>query len=57
MKTSASLQPQEEGLVIIEWILIVGAIIVPAVSMIYQILVALEHYYAINSWVVSLPFP
>jgi Flp pilus assembly pilin Flp len=41
----------------IEWVLLLGVIIVPMTAVIFAIVTALQPYYSINSWVVSLPFP
>jgi hypothetical protein len=55
--TKITMHDETSGVVIVEWILILCVIILPAVALIFEILVALEHFYSVNSWVISLPFP
>jgi hypothetical protein len=47
----------DEGLATLEWMLIIGAIVVPAAVVVYQIMRALGEFYAFNSWLIALPFP
>jgi hypothetical protein len=50
-------EPGDAGLATLEWILLIGAIVVPAAFVIYEIMRALGEFYAFNSWVIALPFP
>ena len=51
------LEDPEGAQATIEWVLLLGVIIVPMTAVIFAIVTALQPYYSINSWVVSLPFP
>ena len=51
------LRDSEGAQATIEWVLLLGVIIVPMAALIFAIMAALQPYYSINSWVVSLPFP
>ena len=45
------------GFATVEWILILGVVVVPTATLIFTIMVALERFYSVTSWVIALPFP
>jgi hypothetical protein len=47
----------EDGLEAVEWVLVLGGIIVPMIGMIMYVERAVVFYYQCTSWIVSLPFP
>jgi Flp pilus assembly pilin Flp len=47
----------EEGLETVEWILLLTVFVVPMIGVMMQIVSWLGYFYAVTSWVVSLPFP
>ena len=47
----------EDGLEAVEWVLVLGGIIVPMIAMIMYVERAVVFYYQVTSWIVSLPFP
>jgi hypothetical protein len=46
----------EEGRVAIEWLLVIGGLIIPIAALIFKVATMIAHYYAVSSWVISLPF-
>jgi hypothetical protein len=46
-----------EGAVTVEWILLVGGIVVPMAVFLFVLMDALLKVYSFTSWSVSLPFP
>jgi hypothetical protein len=40
-----------------EWVLLLGMIIVPSSALIFEIMISVGWFYSISSWVISLPFP
>ena len=46
----------EAGMTTVEWILIVGGVIVPIAAFIFQICIWLGKYFSFTSWVITLPF-
>jgi hypothetical protein len=51
------LKEDHSALATIEWILLLGAVIVPITFFIFRVSEAVAHYYSMTSWTVSLPFP
>lgn len=47
----------EGGLEAAEWVLVLGAAIVPIAYFIFQVAGYLVRFYEITSWVTTLPFP
>ena len=47
----------EDGLEAVDWVLVLGGIIVPMIYCIIYVERAVMFYYQITSWIVSLPFP
>lgn len=47
----------ERGQAVIEWVLLLGVIIVPMIAMIFFVMNQLEGFYAQVSWIIALPFP
>lgn len=47
----------EDGLEAVEWLLVLGGIIVPMIWMIINVEHAVVFYFKVTSWVLSLPFP
>ena len=47
----------ETGLETLEWILLVGAFIIPVAAGVLKVAELTGRFYAENSWVISLPFP
>ena len=47
----------EDGLEAVEWVLVLGGIIVPMIAMMMYVERAVCFYYQVTSWIVSLPFP
>jgi hypothetical protein len=45
------------GEVAVEWVLLLGAIIVPMTAVIFKVMDMVIRYYSVTSWCVSLPFP
>jgi len=41
----------------VEWVLLLGCVIVPLVLFIFAVMKEVSRFYSITSWVVSLPFP
>jgi hypothetical protein len=41
----------------VEWILLLGALIIPLAAAMLKIASLLGLFYAGNSWIISLPFP
>ena len=47
----------EGGLETVEWVLLLGAFVVPLSAAMLKIVGMLGYFYSITSWIVSLPFP
>ncbi len=47
----------ESGLAVIEWVLLIIALILPMAVLVLNVMTALMKYYSVTSWSVSLPFP
>ena len=47
----------ENGLEPAEWVIVLGAVIVPIAYFIMQITLYLTNFYEITSWITTLPFP
>lgn len=47
---------QEEGLEVVEWLLVLGGVIVPLAALIYKVMNMVAQFYSFNSWIISLPF-
>lgn len=47
----------EGGLETAEWIVLLGAVIVPVAYFILQIAHSIARFYEITSWLTTLPFP
>ncbi len=47
----------ETGMESVEWILLLGALIIPLAAAMLKIASLLGLFYAGNSWIISLPFP
>jgi hypothetical protein len=47
----------EEGLETVEWLLVLGGVIVPLTALIFKLMGLVARYYSFDSWIVSLPFP
>ena len=47
----------EDGLEAVEWVLVLGGIIVPMIWCLMYVERSVMYYYQFTSWVVSLPFP
>jgi hypothetical protein len=50
-------EDRESGLAVVEWILLLLAVILPMAALIFEIMKELEQFYSITGWVVGLPFP
>jgi hypothetical protein len=48
---------REDAQATVEWVMLLGIIIVPTAALIFTIMRMLEPFYSLNSWVISLPFP
>lgn len=48
---------EENGLEAVEWILVLGAAVVPIMLLVYEIMKWVGIYYSFVSWTISLPFP
>jgi hypothetical protein len=49
---------QQGGQAVMEWIMLLGVIIVPMwLLCIFPLLTLLEKFYALTSWMIALPFP
>jgi len=47
----------ESGLKTVEWILLVGGVIVPIAAFIFKLAIWVGQYFSYTSWVITLPFP
>ena len=47
----------ERAFASVEWVLLIGGVILPMAALIYSVMNALSRYYSLTSWIVSLPFP
>ena len=47
----------EDGLEAVEWVLVLGGIIVPMIAAMMYVQRAVIFYFKVTSWIVSLPFP
>lgn len=47
----------EEGLETVEWLLVLGGVIVPLTALIFKVMGLVAKYYSFDSWIISLPFP
>lgn len=47
----------ERGLEVVEWLLVLGGVIVPLAALIYKVMGMVAQFYSFNSWIISLPFP
>jgi hypothetical protein len=47
----------EQGMEVVEWLLVLGGVIVPLAAFIYKIMDMVARFYSFNSWITSLPFP
>ena len=47
----------EGGQAVMEWVMLLGVIIVPMTLMIFYVMRLMEGFYAFTSWVIALPFP
>jgi hypothetical protein len=52
----ASFLRREEGLEVVEWLLVLGGVIVPFAALIYKVMQMVAQFYSFNSWTISLPF-
>jgi hypothetical protein len=46
----------ERGLETSEWVLLLGAVIIPLAYFVMQIAIYVTHFYELTSWVTTLPF-
>jgi hypothetical protein len=56
-RTLAAWSRDENGLETVEWLLVVGTLIVPLAGIVLAVARAMMRYYELTSWIVSLPFP
>jgi Flp pilus assembly pilin Flp len=56
MRDVLAFHRDERGLETIEWMLLLGVVIVPAIAFMLKLSVAIGEYYSHVSWVISLPF-
>jgi hypothetical protein len=45
------------GQAVMEWVMLLGVIIVPMTLFIFAVMTSLEGFYALTSWMIALPFP
>ena len=55
-RTFKRLLSNEDGLEIVEWILLLGGLIIPMAAAMMKVAYSIAGYYAFVSWVISLPF-
>jgi hypothetical protein len=56
-RTLTRLVVEEDGLEAVEWILVLGAAVVPIMLLAYEVMKWVAIYYSYISWTISLPFP
>jgi Flp pilus assembly pilin Flp len=56
MKGIIAFHHDERGLETVEWMLLLGVVIVPMIAFMLKLSVAIGEYYSHVSWVISLPF-
>lgn len=56
-RTIKDIHQSESGLKTIEWILLVGGVIVPIAAFIFKLAIWIGQYFSYTSWVITLPFP
>ena len=54
---STTREQTDAGMATLEWILLLGAMVLPMAFVVYEIMRALGQFYGFNSWVIALPFP
>lgn len=47
----------EAGVEIVEWVLILAAMVLPLALLTFMLATAMVRYYEVTSWTLSLPFP
>ena len=57
LQAQESLMIDERAFASVEWVLLIGGVILPMAALIYSVMNALSRYYSLTSWIVSLPFP
>ena len=55
-QTIKLLRQSEAGLATIEWILLIGGVIVPIAVFTFKLAIWIGQYFSFSSWVITLPF-
>jgi len=55
-QTIKTLHQSEAGLTTIEWVLMIGGVIVPIMVFILKLAIWIGQYFSFTSWVMTLPF-